>query len=156
MAPSDILHPIKNRPAGPKQCRRRLFVISIAAAFASVSLLGSGAKAEDPKPKAKNIILFIGDGAGYNSWVATAMYLGRYSSETKKTNLLCDTSEWLKLACATYPLSLSTKPRKSGQQEPELVYDPKKAWDAQGEVMPGCGRRQRTRPAPALRCRPVP
>jgi alkaline phosphatase len=108
-----------------------LFVISIAALFASVSLLGSGAKAEDPKPKAKNIILFIGDGAGYNSWVATAMYLGRYSSETKKTNLLCDTSEWLKLACATYPLSLSTKPRKSGQQEPELVYDPKKAWDAQ-------------------------
>ncbi|MCS7238309.1 MAG: alkaline phosphatase [Thermoguttaceae bacterium] len=79
--------------------------------------------------KAKNVIILVGDGAGYSCWLAAAMFLGRFDGQTGRTEFVVDGKEWLQLGCATYPLTLSTRPRGSGKQDPEIVYDPKKAWD---------------------------
>ncbi len=84
---------------------------------------------EEAKGPAKNVILMIGDGAGYPCWIATAMFQGKFDAQTSRTQLVVDEPGWLHLAASTYPLSLSTKPRRSGEQDPEVVYDPEKAWD---------------------------
>ena len=117
---------------GPGLSCRQVLGISLMGAMISIfALAGSILLGAEPETRAKNVILFIGDGAGYNTFLATAMYLGKFDPKTGKTQLEFEGPEWLRVACATYPLSLSSKPQKTGIQDPELVYDPAKAWDKQ-------------------------
>jgi len=117
---------------GNTRSRRSILGIGLSAVVASVVALKAsflpGAEVEIPT---KNVILLIGDGAGYNTLLATAMYLGKFDRDTGKSSLVFDQPEWVKLACATYPLSLSSRAQNTGQQDPELIYDPAKAWDPQ-------------------------
>ncbi len=69
---------------------------------------------------AKNVILMIADGSGFNSFDATRMY--------SRIKPVYDGPEWIRLACSTYPLNESSKPTNSGRQVASLVYDPSKAW----------------------------
>jgi len=71
----------------------------------------------------------ISDGAGYNTWVATSMYQGRWEAATGRSRQIYDQEGWLHFGCATYPLSLADKPAGTNRQDPKLVYDPAKAWD---------------------------
>ncbi|MCX7800912.1 MAG: alkaline phosphatase [Fimbriimonadales bacterium] len=71
-------------------------------------------------PGAKNVILMIADGAGFNTFDAARMY--------SATRPVYDGPQWIKLACSTHPLNLSTRPTGTGRQVRELVYDPVKAW----------------------------
>jgi alkaline phosphatase len=73
---------------------------------------------------AKNVIIMVADGAGYNTWLAAAMYQGRVGRQT------FDQPGWTRLACTTYPLNQSDEPTNSLKQLPRLVYDPQQAWDA--------------------------
>jgi alkaline phosphatase len=73
---------------------------------------------------AKNVIIMVADGAGYNTWLAAAMYQGRVGKQT------FDQPGWARFSCTTYPLNLSDKPTNSLEQVPLLVYDPQLAWDA--------------------------
>ncbi len=84
---------------------------------------------------AKNIILMVADGAGFNTWIAADMYEGRLGKQ------VYDQPGWTRLACSTYPLNLSHKPTGDLAQDPSLVYDPAKAWSdsttARGERFAG-------------------
>lgn len=79
----------------------------------------------------KNVILMVGDGAGYNSWIAGSMYQGRWDGERGQSSQVYDGEGWVGLACSTYPLNMSKTPTGSDAQDAELVYDPAKAWDRQ-------------------------
>ncbi len=89
--------------------------------FALLFLAHTVAQAEP-----RNVILMIADGAGYNTWAATAMYEGSQSE-------LYDSPEWVRLAVSTHPLRLSEQvpvgPEHGLTQLPSLVYDPVRAWD---------------------------
>lgn len=109
----------------------------------------SGAQAERP---AKNVILMIADGAGFNTFDAAAMYLGRWDGQARRSTLVYDAPGWHRYACTTYPLALVRLPFSAGQtqwrlpapgggtlfeielrwnplQAAWLVYHPDKAWD---------------------------
>jgi alkaline phosphatase len=99
--------------------RSACFRISLFIAVAAALLLPPrGAEA------AKNVILMVSDGAGYNTWLATSMYQGKVGKQ------VYDQPEWVSLSCSTYPLNLSGKPTGNLQQDDALVYDPAKAWDS--------------------------
>jgi alkaline phosphatase len=83
----------------------------------------------DPGSRVKHVILMIADGAGYNSWDAASMYQGRWDASAGQSTQLYDGPDWVKLGCSTYPLNLSSAPTGKGAQDPNLVYDPVKAWD---------------------------
>jgi alkaline phosphatase len=82
------------------------------------------ALAVSPAFAAKNVIIMISDGAGYNSWLAGSMYQGRVGKQAY------DQSGWLTVSSTTYPLTRSEKPTGNLEQDKTLVYDPFKAWDA--------------------------
>lgn len=93
---------------------------------AVISLLGfSVAVAAGPR----NVILMVADGAGYNTWKATSMYEGKWDAAAGRSTQVYDGPGWVKLGCSTYSLSTSSVPAETGQQDPNLVYDPAKAWD---------------------------
>ncbi|MEN6407729.1 MAG: alkaline phosphatase, partial [Thermoguttaceae bacterium] len=73
---------------------------------------------------AKNVILMITDGGGYNQWLAASMYQGRVGRQ------LYDQPGWVRWSACTYPLNLFFRPTGNDRQLPFLVYDPAKAWDA--------------------------
>lgn len=73
--------------------------------------------------RAKNVILLIADGSGFNTWRATSMYQGKLGQQ------VYDGPAWSKLACCTYPLTKATRPTGKNVQDASLVYDPAKAWD---------------------------
>jgi alkaline phosphatase len=99
----------------PTTLAKRAFLIGLTmAAFAAIPARQASA--------AKNIIILIADGAGFNTWRATAMYEGKLG------NQVYDGPGWVQSAASTYPLSQSSKPKNKGVQEPDLVYDPAKAW----------------------------
>jgi alkaline phosphatase len=77
-----------------------------------------------PAYAAKNVIIMISDGAGYNSWLAASMYQGKVGKQ------VYDRPGWVKVSSATYPLNRSTKPTGNLEQDKSVVYDPFKAWDA--------------------------
>ncbi len=77
-----------------------------------------------PVEAAKNVILMVADGAGYNTWLAASMYQGRMGQQ------VYDQPGWVRLSCTTYPMNLSHKPTGNSEQNPAVVYDPIKAWDA--------------------------
>lgn len=84
---------------------------------------GSVAVAGDAAPRAKNVFLFISDGAGFNHFNAGAMYQYGFG------NLPYESEEWVKFAATTYPLVLASSP--NGQpQDMNVVYDPALAWDS--------------------------
>jgi alkaline phosphatase len=78
----------------------------------------------EPAQAAKNVILMIADGSGYNTWRATDMYQGKLGKQ------IYDQPGWHRFSAATYPLNFLPKPTGNATQTPLLVYDPVKAWDA--------------------------
>lgn len=76
-----------------------------------------------PAEPAKNVILMIADGCGFNSYAAAAMAEGRLGRE------IFNGPGWVGLAMSTYPLRRKKAPGLTGEQDPNLVYDPAKAWD---------------------------
>lgn len=77
----------------------------------------------------KNVILMVGDGAGFNCWDAASMYQGRWDRDAGRSRQVYDGPGWIRLGCTTFPLNLAKNPAGTGQQNPGLVYDPDKAWD---------------------------
>ena len=77
---------------------------------------------------AKNAILMIADGAGYNTWVAASMYQGRFDSSNRVFRQVFGGPAWQKIFTSTHPLATDGSPTKTGKQRTNLVYDPKKAW----------------------------
>jgi alkaline phosphatase len=94
--------------------RFRSYLVAFAVVVASSSFAAK---------QAKNVILMIADGTGFNAYAAAAMYEGRYGKE------VFNGKGWIKLAVSTYPLNQSSKPQRTGIQDPKLVYSPDKAWD---------------------------
>lgn len=82
-------------------------------------LLALIAPAEPPR----NVILMIADGCGYNSYAAGAMYEGRVGKE------VFNGPGWVEHPMSTYPLRMEKTPSMTGRQDPNLVYNPAKAWD---------------------------
>lgn len=74
-------------------------------------------------PRAKNVIIMVADGAGFNTWRATSMYRGQLGKE------IYDQPGWIALAASTHPLTTSSKPRGKGEQDEAVVYSPRRAWD---------------------------
>jgi len=72
---------------------------------------------------AKNVILMIADGSGYNTWLAASMYQGKLGKQTY------DQPGWQRFGCSTYPLNRSNWPTGDNKQDQRVVYDPRKAWD---------------------------
>lgn len=97
---------------------------AVIASLAALCVLGASTAAHG---KPRQVILMIADGAGYNTWKATAMYEGTQGKEFH------DASGWVHLAVATHPLRFATEPPVSEQhaltQLPARVYDPVRAWD---------------------------
>jgi alkaline phosphatase len=79
--------------------------------------------APGPVQAAKNVIIMISDGAGYNTFNATSMYQGKLGKQ------VYDGEDWVQLSCTTYPLSRALYPTGKDKPDPALVYDPRKAWD---------------------------
>jgi alkaline phosphatase len=89
--------------------------------------------------KAKNVIIMISDGAGFNTWNATSMYQGKWDSAKGKSTQVYDGPGWVNVGCSTYPLNTSRVPTKTTTQDASLVYNPQKAW-ATGTVETKDGR----------------
>jgi len=79
---------------------------------------------------AKNVIVMIADGAGFNAYDAASMYEGKWDLARNKSTQVYDGPGWVKYACTTYPLNSSKKPTGDRVQEAELIYRPELAWDA--------------------------
>jgi alkaline phosphatase len=96
---------------------RTYILLSLTLTFAIFNSSCSQTVNESNAPK--NVIIFIGDGMGYNHVDATSIY---FFGETGK--LIFEGPEWLKVAQATYPAIVKT--------EPEIVYasgyNPRAAW----------------------------
>ena len=91
--------------------------ISFALIFAI--LYGSCSQPVNESNSPKNVIIFIGDGMGYNHVDATSIY---FSGETGK--LIFEGAEWLKVAQASYPAIVETEPEKVYA----TGYNPRAAW----------------------------
>ncbi len=103
------------------------FPLRCAATFArllSLAVVLAMVFVTQPACGAKNIILMVADGAGYNTWLAASMYRGKVGGE------VFDQPGWIKLSCSTYPLTLSGKPSGDSRQDSALVYNAAKAWDS--------------------------
>ncbi len=72
--------------------------------------------------QAKNIFLFISDGAGFNHFNAGAMYQYGFG------DLPYEREGWTKWAATTYPLRLATTP-DGLEQDPTVIYSPSLAWN---------------------------
>jgi alkaline phosphatase len=92
-------------------------LISFALIFAF--LYGSCSQPETELRTPKNVIIFIGDGMGYNHVDAASIY---FSGETGK--LIFEGHEWLKVAQASYPAIVKTEPEKVYA----TGYNPRAAW----------------------------
>jgi alkaline phosphatase len=88
------------------------------------ALAGKYGKKIKKVKKAKNVIVMISDGAGYNTHLSTEYWHGMKQPY--------DNQKFKKYAVATYNLRYGgpdgTAPYND-TQDPELVYDPTKAWD---------------------------
>ena len=84
------------------------------------------ARPADSNPRPKNIILMISDGTGTNTIAATGMYTGKLGKQ------IFDGDAWTKTYVSTYTLRTAETPVDGPAglvQDPEVVYDPVKAWD---------------------------
>lgn len=72
---------------------------------------------------ARNVILMVADGAGFNAYNAASYYQsGALGSQPYEQ------PGWVKYACTTYPLNRSTTPTLNTTQDATVVYDPNYAW----------------------------
>lgn len=81
------------------------------------------ALAAEPAWAAKNVILMVSDGAGYNTWLATSMYRGKLGAA------VYDQPGWLHLSATTHPRSVADKPGQTAGRVRWLAYSPELAWD---------------------------
>ncbi|MFA5257818.1 MAG: alkaline phosphatase, partial [Opitutales bacterium] len=82
---------------------------------------------------AKNVILMISDGAGYNVWQAASMYEGKVdSSNPLQGTQVYDGSGWVRYGCTTYSASMSLIP--DGLIDDSVVYNPTLVWDTDAET----------------------
>jgi alkaline phosphatase len=112
-SPSSVIFTIRSTMFFRKKIS---LVVSVAILFLVLAI--SSAQA------AKNVIVMIGDGAGYNSWLAASMYQGKVGKQAY------DRPGWVKLSCTTFPLNRKNKPTGTDEQDNAVAYDPFKAWDA--------------------------
>ena len=92
------------------------------------SLLAAGQASQ--AATAKNIILLISDGTGYNCFEAASYYqYGRTGQQAYEQ------SGWVSYGCRTTPLTRATKPNGEEQQDTDILYDPAKAWDQAAETV---------------------
>jgi len=98
-------------------------LVIVTLVFSATHGLSRKACAAEPTTRAKNVIVMVADGAGFNTWLATSMYRGQVGQE------IYDQPGWIRLACTTFPLNTATEPKKSGEQDPTVIYSPEKAWD---------------------------
>jgi alkaline phosphatase len=96
-------------------------------------LASAAAGAETASATVKNVILMVADGGGFGVRDSTSMYQGRWDAGAGRSAQVYDGPGWVKYACSTYPLNLSTAPTDSGVQDKNLVYDSVKAWDRGNE-----------------------
>ena len=94
----------------------KLVALVILSLFLAVAL-------QTPASAAKNVILMVSDGAGFNTWRAASLYRGKLGRE------VYDGPGWVHVGCTTYPLNAAYEPTDSQVQDRALVYDPMKAWD---------------------------
>jgi alkaline phosphatase len=73
---------------------------------------------------AKNVIVMIADGAGFNTYNAASYY--QYGATGTQ---VYEQPGWVRYGCSTYPLNLSTSPTGTGVQNPNVVYNPTQAWN---------------------------
>jgi alkaline phosphatase len=92
-------------------------LLSLTLTFAILN--SSCSQTADESNTPKNVIIFIGDGMGYNHVDATSIY---FFGETGK--LIFEGPEWLKVAQATYPAIVKTEP----EQVYATGYNPRAAW----------------------------
>ena len=95
--------------------RRRLGIVL--AAFVLTCVAGNSAWA------AKNVILMIADGSGFNTWRVASLYQGKLNAQ------VYDLPGWQHFGCSTYPLIASETPTGNEIQDHRMIYDPLKAWD---------------------------
>ena len=107
--------------------RGRIGRLAIVPALVLATILSTGNWAW----AAKNVILMITDGGGYNTWRATSMYQGKLGKQTY------DRTGWREFGCSTYPLNRSNWPTGDTKQDQRVVYDPKKAWDTASDPKKG-------------------
>ena len=94
--------------------RRRLAATCRQVFFLILAMLAAAFCSPQTSWAAKNVILMISDGAGYNTWLAASMYQGRVGKQ------VYEQPGWKHLSCTT----------GNRLQDPALVYDPIKAWDS--------------------------
>ncbi len=98
------------------------------AAILGLAAFGAALGADSAQPgtpgKAKNLILMVADGAGFNTWRATELYNGEKKPFYRK-------APWVSMAVA--PSGLSWNGARDDHGDPlglePLVYDPERAWD---------------------------
>jgi alkaline phosphatase len=102
--------------------------VALAACLAAGGTAGGASPPAGPSG-ARNVVLLIADGAGYNTFLAASMYEGRVGTQ------VYDGAEWIHLAASVDPLRRERDapfgPEWSLVQLPGLAYDPLKAWDGQ-------------------------
>ncbi|HEX2972114.1 MAG TPA: hypothetical protein VHP11_07265, partial [Tepidisphaeraceae bacterium] len=77
--------------------------------------------------QAKNIILMVSDGTGYNCFEAASYYqYGRLGQQAY------DESGWIRLACRTTPLNRSDNPTGTVEQDKAIVYNTESAGGGSG------------------------
>lgn len=96
--------------------------------FVSLAMISWIGAMEASSAAAKNVIVMIADGAGFNTWDAASMYQGRWDAARRKSTQVYDGQGWVAYGCSTHPLTTSKEATGRGEQEPGLVYDPAKAW----------------------------
>ena len=94
----------------------RRFLLSAIAAGA----IGFGAATASAAP-AKNVILFISDGASWGTWDMASYW----ATGVQRGQAYADFP--VKLGMTTYPLNTSNTP--TGNMTPQVSYDPGRAWD---------------------------
>ena len=104
-------------PYGPSRIRSYLVACAV------VLLISSTLHAQF----AKNVILMVADGSGFNSYNATSYY--QYGATGAQPY---EQPGWSRYACSTYPLNTSTTPTGSPNQNLSLIYTPAKAWNGLG------------------------
>jgi len=100
--------------------------VGLTLAFA-LTLTFQPVSAVDSGGRARNVILMVADGAGFNTWTATSMYQGTLGEE------FYDSGDWVRLAASAHPLRRAMEPPVSKDrgtvQVPSFVFDPRRAWD---------------------------
>ena len=95
---------------------RRLLLGAVAAGAIALGLAGNAANAA----VAKNVILFISDGASWGTWDMASYW----ATGTQRGQAYADFP--VKLGMTTYPLNTSSSPTFTGT--PQVSYDPARAW----------------------------